>query len=81
MWDIDPESLADITSDSDKIANYVVQNSENGSIILLHVMFREPSLKSVEDIIRRLKEEGYEFKTVSELLEFNEQNKTPANNI
>ncbi|SHJ85477.1 Peptidoglycan/xylan/chitin deacetylase, PgdA/CDA1 family [Arenibacter nanhaiticus] len=72
MWDIDPESYADIASDSDKIADYVVQNSKNGSIILLHVMFREPSLKSVAVIIKKLKEEGYEFKTVSELLEFNE---------
>src|SRR5690606_23049168 len=72
MWDIDPESFAEIASDSDKIADYVVQNAHNGSIVLLHVMFREPSLISVTDIIKRLKEEGYEFMTVSELLEFDE---------
>jgi peptidoglycan-N-acetylglucosamine deacetylase len=41
-----------------------------GSIIILHVMYpnRRESMKSVKMIVEGLRAEGYEFKTVSELL-------------
>ena len=68
--DIEPDSYPEIAADPEKITNHVIERARPGSIILLHVMYksREPSLQAVAGIIDRLKEQGYEFKTVSELL-------------
>lgn len=70
LWNIEPDSYPEIASDSNKIVEHVTENVEPGSIILLHVMYesRKESAESVEGIIKNLKEEGYSFKTVSELL-------------
>lgn len=70
LWNIEPESFPDIEGDADKITEYVAENIEPGSIILLHVMYesREESLKSVKKIIASLKEQGYQMTTVSDLL-------------
>lgn len=70
LWNIEPESFPEIEGDADKITEYVAENIEPGSIILLHVMYesREESLKSVSKIIASLKEQGYDMTTVSELL-------------
>ncbi|WP_282172499.1 polysaccharide deacetylase family protein [Cytobacillus firmus] len=70
LWNIEPESFPDIEGDADKITEYVEENIEPGSIILLHVMYgsREESLKSVKKIIASLKEQGYQMTTVSDLL-------------
>jgi chitin deacetylase len=72
VWNIDPETDEDIGADSEKIVDHVRSKVENGSIILLHVMYesRKESLESVEGIIKELHEQGYEFKTVTELLEY-----------
>jgi chitin deacetylase len=69
-WDVEPESFADVDGDREKITAHVLANTRPGSIILLHVMYgsRVESLKSVEKIISGLKKDGYEFKTVSELM-------------
>ena len=69
-WDIEPDSYPEIAADSDKIANYVETAARPGSIIILHVMYpnRRESMKSVKKIVERLRAEGYEFKTVLELL-------------
>lgn len=74
MWDVEPEAISDISESSDMIADYVVDNSSSGSIILLHVMFdnRKESLKSISKIIAGLEQKGFEFKTITELLEFEE---------
>ena len=71
LWNIEPESFPEVAADSDKIVDYVIENIEPGSIILLHVMYesRRQSVNAVEGIISYLKEEGYSFLTVSELLE------------
>ena len=71
LWNIEPESYPDIASDSSKMVEHVVDNIVPGSIILLHVMYksRTESLEAVEGIITSLKEQGYTFVTVSELLE------------
>ncbi len=68
--DIEPDSYPEIADDSEKITNHVIERARPGSIILLHVMYksREQSLQAVAGIIDRLKEQGYEFKTVSELM-------------
>jgi peptidoglycan/xylan/chitin deacetylase (PgdA/CDA1 family) len=69
-WDVEPDSYPDIASDSDKIAQYVLAKARPGSIIILHVMYkrRAESMKSVKKVIDGLREKGYSFKTVSELL-------------
>lgn len=66
-WDVEPESFFEKSED---MIRYTLENTRNGSIILLHVAYnsRTESMKSVRPIIRSLREKGFEFKTVSELL-------------
>lgn len=61
-WNIEPDSAVDKVE-------YVKQNVENGSIILLHPMYDESGeqLQLLESIIKLLIEEEYEFVTVNEL--------------
>jgi peptidoglycan-N-acetylglucosamine deacetylase len=70
MWDVEPESDAEIDGNAENIIHHVLQQTKPGSIILLHVMYksRQPSMNAVGPIIKGLKEQGFEFKTVSELL-------------
>ncbi len=69
-WDVEPDSYPDVASSSENIVEHVLAKAKPGSIILLHVMYpnRRESLKSVKGIIAGLKNRGYEFKTVSELM-------------
>lgn len=66
-WDVEPETYVE---KSDDIIKFTLDNTKNGSIILLHVAYdsRAESMKSVKPIIEKLREKGFEFKTVSELL-------------
>jgi len=66
-WDVEPETFVENSAD---IIKYTLENTKNGSIILLHVAYgnRSESMKSVRPIIKGLKERGFEFKTISELL-------------
>ncbi|WP_102347732.1 polysaccharide deacetylase family protein [Bacillus sp. Marseille-P3661] len=70
LWNIEPETYPEIAADSTKIVDHVVKNTKPGSIVLMHVMYesRRESLEAVKNIITSLREEGYTFKTVSELL-------------
>lgn len=70
MWDVEPDSNAEIASDSRRIIEVVRSRVRPGSIILLHAMYprRQQSLKAVRGIIESLGREGYGFVTVSELL-------------
>ena len=67
-WDLEPESYA-VTAD--KIVDHVSEKVKPGSIILLHVMYksRAETRKALPEIIDRLRQTGYEFVTVSELLQ------------
>lgn len=69
-WDVEPDSDPQIAGDSNRIIEETRSRVRPGSIILLHAMYpnRQPSLKAVRGIIESLKEEGYRFLTVSELL-------------
>lgn len=69
-WDVEPDTNADVAKDADKIVAHVLAQARPGSIILLHVMYKSgaPSLGAVSGIIDGLRQQGYEFKTVSELL-------------
>ncbi|MFZ5354066.1 MAG: polysaccharide deacetylase family protein [Bacillota bacterium] len=76
MWNIEPDSFPEIASSSKRIAGYVKDNISPGSIILLHVMYENKeskSLEAIKDIAANLKSMGYEFKTVSELLEYEDK--------
>lgn len=69
-WDVEPESYADIAEDADAMAKHVIENARNGSIILLHVMYRsrEASRQALPTIIDGLKARGFQFATVSDLI-------------
>lgn len=70
MWDVEPNTFPEIDKDANKIVEYTLKHTKPGSIILLHVMYagREESMKAVSGIIKGLKEQGFEFKTVAELI-------------
>ncbi len=71
IWDVSPEGNPTLNMDPKKLSQFVIDQTKNGSIILLHPMNdgREASLESLEPIIQGLKAKGFIFKTVSELLE------------
>lgn len=74
MVDVEPDSYDEIGQDAEKIADHVLTNTRPGSIILLHVMNRSrgPSMAAVRPIVTRLKQQGYRFVTVPELLAIGE---------
>ncbi|HBG19501.1 MAG TPA: polysaccharide deacetylase [Desulfobulbaceae bacterium] len=69
-WEVEPESHPEVASDAQKIADHVLERVRPGSIVLLHVMYknREESRKALPIIIDRLREQRYKFLSVSELL-------------
>lgn len=71
LCDVEPETVLGFSASSQEISNYVIENSKEGSIILLHIMYdsRTEALDSLETIVNGLREKGYDFATVSELLE------------
>lgn len=73
LWDLEPNSYPEINSNSEKIVQYVVDNAKPGSIIILHPMYDEKgnTINALKGIIEGLKNKGYVFKTVNELLEGN----------
>jgi len=54
-----------------KITAHVLDNNGPDSIVLLHPRYdgREETREAIQPIIRSLKQNGYRFVTVSELLE------------
>lgn len=66
LWDVDSQDWA--LKDSEKIVKEVMSNTRDGSIILMHDIYKE-SAEALETIIKSLKAEGYEFVTVKKLLE------------
>lgn len=69
-WDVAPDSVLPLDSSPGEIAQYAISNARPGSIILMHVMFksRRNSMAAIPEMISGLKEDGYEFVTVSQLL-------------
>ena len=66
LWDVDSRDWQVKTKD--KILKNIFPNVKSGSIILMHDN-HEYSLNALEDVIKNLKNQGYKFVTVSELLE------------
>ncbi len=75
MWDIEPESVSCLRGNPEAMADYVIEKSSNGSIVLLHVMFGDyrTTLAALEKIIRGLDKRGFKFVTISELLTYDNQ--------
>lgn len=70
LWDVDTQDWQS-SSTVDSIVENVKANTQNGSIILMHDGGDSPRPKTVEvlpKIIDALRDEGYSFVTVSELL-------------
>ncbi len=70
LCDVEPETALGFSAGSEEISDYVISNTKEGSIILMHVMYdsRVEAFNSLEAIVDKLKEKGYKFVTVSELL-------------
>ncbi|MBU5262902.1 polysaccharide deacetylase family protein [Bacillus atrophaeus] len=68
-WNQDPKDWA--KPGKTKIVNHVVSNAKGGDIILLHDGGgnRRQTVKAIKEIIPQLKNKGYEFVKVSDLLE------------
>jgi peptidoglycan-N-acetylglucosamine deacetylase len=68
LWDIEPDS--EPSANAEQMVAEVARNARPGSIILLHVMnpARVETRTAVPDIIVALREQGYRFVTMSELL-------------
>lgn len=72
MWDVEPNSDPEVDASAQRIADFTVEHTQPGSIILLHAMYaeREQSRLAVTPIVDRLKADGYRFVTVSDLLTY-----------
>lgn len=68
LWDVDPQDYKDHTPE--EIANFVVGNVKPGSIVLMHDGGgdRVRTVKATGLIATELQKQGYQFKTVSELM-------------
>jgi peptidoglycan-N-acetylglucosamine deacetylase len=66
MWSLEPDTY--YSSVSDKV-NYVNQHVKPGSIILLHPMYDDTDheLQTIKGILASLSKQGYQFVTVHEL--------------
>jgi chitin deacetylase len=71
MWSLEPDSEAGIAGDAESIANAVAKDVKQGDIILLHIMYESGAAarEAVPLIVTQLREKGYSFVTVSELIE------------
>ena len=67
-WDVEPDSEGN--PDAATIERTTVEEVRPGSIILLHAMYgsRGPARQALGPIVDRLKQRGYRFVTVSQLL-------------
>jgi len=66
LWDVDSRDWK--VKNKNKIIDNIMRNVKSGSIVLMHDN-HEFTKDAIEDIIKNLKQEGYNFITVSELLE------------
>ena len=71
MWDIEPETYPQIAASADLITEHIISKVQPGSIVLLHVMYtsRAESRKALSMVIEKLRDMGYRFATVNELLQ------------
>jgi peptidoglycan-N-acetylglucosamine deacetylase len=70
MWDVEPESDPEIADDVDAFVAHVLEETSNGSIVLMHLMYesRATSRQALPKIVEGLRKRGFYFATVSELM-------------
>ena len=69
-WDASAEDFSDAQQSSSEIVDGTVGMTSPGSIILLHPWFgRTSSQQAIGEVIDRLQAEGYQFVTVSDLID------------
>ena len=66
QWSVDSIDWKDL--EKDKMVNRIVSRTENGGEILLFHNDRPNTMAALPEIIEKLKEKGFEFVTVSELI-------------
>jgi chitin deacetylase len=74
MWDIEPDTY--FAGNKKLIVNNVLENIKLGSIILLHPFCEKDCIAdrdALPEIISKLKEKGYSFVTISELLKYKDR--------
>ena len=69
LWDVDSRDWK--VKNTDAILKNIVPNVKDGSIVLMHDNHKYAA-EAIEPVVKQLKENGYEFVTVSELLELKE---------
>ena len=67
LYGIDPKDWEANVS-SDEIVNYMINNSKNGGITLLHILDGKHTAEALPRIIENLQNQGYQLVTVGELL-------------
>lgn len=65
LWSVDPRDWA--TTDDEAIFRHVVDHTEDGDIVLMHDVYKA-TVKAAERIIPALKDMGFFFVTVEELI-------------
>ena len=71
MWSIDPHDWA--RPSVGEVVNRVLTNVQPGSIILMHDgQYPLPTAEAIALIVDKLRDQGYEFVTVSDLLKYSE---------
>ncbi len=69
MWDVAPEHFSKVKDSPEAISQRTLNSVKPGSIILLHPKYGDgATLEALPEIIMQLKNRGYRFVTVSELL-------------
>ena len=66
LWTVDSADWK--VKNTEKILNNILPNVKDGSIVLMHDN-HSYAVKALDEIIKSLKDQGYQFVTVSELLE------------
>ncbi len=71
MCDVEAETDLGFSASAADLARHTVEHAREGSIILMHVMYdsRQEAMNALPAIVTGLREKGYRFVTVSELLE------------
>lgn len=71
LWDSEADSAKGVANDAGAIVETTLADVQPGSIVLMHVMYdsRESSREALPRIIRALRERGYRFVTLGELLD------------
>ena len=67
MWSVD--SLDWKTKNATSISHEILSTTTNGSIILMHDI-HDATADALPSVLKNLKEKGYSFVTVSQLLEW-----------